>query len=296
MAKSWKRLALVVGIIIAGTSITAYTNHYITKQEQMYAVEDIAETIPEQILAGVSSSMESSIDHPAEYKPMLRGAGIPESAPAAPTEALGEPKPKQSLEAPVAAAFSAEPAVSDIAADEAGLSEQEVLPESAAGADSLIAPVQAEPETLPEAAKQSAPLEEPAGISAAPLETALDSAYLQSKNRLEELDKQIQQMRDNQVESTAYSIKALADTELKLWETELSSIYMQIMDRLNSDEETALARDQRQWMNTRDAAAEKAAPQTSGGSIESAEYTASLAASTRQRAYDLLENYRNYLK
>ena len=50
MGKSWKRLALVVGIIIAGTSITAYTNHYITKQEQMYAVEDIAETIPEQIL------------------------------------------------------------------------------------------------------------------------------------------------------------------------------------------------------------------------------------------------------
>ena len=296
MGKSWKRLALVVGIIIVGTSITAYTNHYITKQEQMYAVEDIAETIPEQILAGVSSSMESSIDRPAEYKPMLRGAGIPESAPAAPTEALGEPKPKQSLEAPVAAAFSAETTVSDIAADEAGLSEQEVLPESAAGADSLIAPAQAGPETLPEAAKQSAPLEEPAGISAAPLETALDSAYLQSKNRLEELDKQIQQMRDNQVESTAYSIKALADTELKLWETELSSIYMQIMDRLNSDEETALARDQRQWMNTRDAAAEKSAPQTSGGSIESAEYTASLAASTRQRAYDLLESYRNYLK
>ena len=297
MAKSWKRLALVVGIIIAGTSITAYTNHYITKQEQMYAVEDIAETMPEQILAGASSSTEPSIDHPAEYKPMLRSAGTFESAPAAPTEASGEPKPKQSLEEPVAAAFSAEPAVSDIAADEAGLSEQEALPESADRADSLIAPAEAESEALPEAAKQSAPIYENALNEAELTETTTeDSYYLQSRKRLEELDNQIQQMRDGQVESTAYSIKALADTELKLWETELSSIYMQIMDKLNSDEETALARDQRQWMNTRDAAAEKAAPKTSGGSIESAEYTASLAASTRQRAYDLLESYRNYLK
>ncbi len=292
MAKSWKRLALVAGIIVAGTSITAYTNHYITKQEQMYVVEDIAETMPEQILADMPSDTVTA----AEPEPVLRSAVMPPADSAEQTESSGEPEPKQSLEEPVAAAFSAEPAVSDAAADEAELSEQEALPESAVGAENLIAPVQAEPEALPEAAKQSAPVYESSLNETALLETAEVSYYLQSKKRLEELDNQIQQMRDSQVESTAYSIKALSETELKLWETELSSIYMQIMDKLNSDEETALARDQRQWMNTRDAAAEKAAPKTSGGSIESAEYTASLAASTRQRAYDLLESYRNYLQ
>ena len=103
-------------------------------------------------------------------------------------------------------------------------------------------------------------------------------------------------MRDSQVESTAYSIKSLAETEMKLWETELNSVYTQIMEHLNADEQQALAKNQRQWMNDRDAQAEKAAPNSSGGSIESAEYTASLASSTRQRAYDLLESYQNYLK
>ena len=123
-----------------------------------------------------------------------------------------------------------------------------------------------------------------------------ESIYSQSKKRLDDLDIQIQKMRDAQVDSTAYSIKALADTELKLWDRELSNIYIQIMDQLEKEGQLELARDQREWMNQRDIQAEEASPRNKSGSVESAGYTASLAASTRQRAYDLLEIYEAYLK
>ena len=44
-------------------------------------------------------------------------------------------------------------------------------------------------------------------------------------------------------------------------------------------------------MRERDEKAVEAAKQSGGGSMESVEYTASLAASTRERSYELLDVY-----
>lgn len=271
MAKSFKRLALVVGILIVGTSITAYTDHYITKQESMYAIEDIARPLSPTEQADGDESRERSA-------PRLQSIGVQESVDAAKEaeileeESAAETESRESsLTQPMKSSVLAETS----APVSEAIPEQEILTDEAAA----------------RAAKQ------PALASVNIVQTEeTPSAYEENKERLEELDRQIQQMRDSQVESTAYSIKSLAETERKLWETELNNIYTQIMGTLNGDEQQALARNQRQWMNDRDAQAEKTAPKSSGGSIESAEYTASLAASTRQRVYDLLESYQNYLK
>ena len=291
MAKSFKRLALVAGIVIVGSSITAYTNHYITTQESMYAIETIAETIPSS--ARIETEETGAVPAPGMGRVRVQDSYDPEHS-----QAYQESESKQSSEVPSAAAFCAEtPAPETAAEDSVDLTEP-------MGAAVFAAAVEAdmETETLPPeeglteetsaagAAKQSAPVYESSFAEEEP------SSYEKNKERLEELDRQIQQMRDSQVESTAYSIKSLAETEMKLWETELNSIYTQIMECLSADEQQALAKNQRQWMNDRDAQAEKAAPNSSGGSIESAEYTASLASSTRQRAYDLLESYQDYLK
>ena len=275
MAKGFKRLALVAGIVIAGSSITAYTNHYITTQERMYAIETIAETIP----PSVQTETEAT-----EAVPSSRLGSVRVQDPYVPehTQTYQESESKQNSEESPAAAFCAEPPALGTAAEADMDMETESLP-----------PEEGLPEEMPAAgaAKQPAPVYERNLVS-----EEEPSSYEKNKERLEELDRQIQQMRDSQVESTAYSIKSLAETEMKLWETELNSVYTQIMEHLNADEQQALAKNQRQWMNDRDAQAEKAAPNSSGGSIESAEYTASLASSTRQRAYDLLESYQNYLK
>ena len=292
MAKSFKRLALVAGIVIVGSSITAYTNHYITTQESMYAIETIAETIP----SSVRTETEETGVVPA---PRLGSVRVQDSYDPEHSQAYQESESKQNSEVPSAAAFGAETSAPETAAEDS----VDLTQPMGAAVFAAAAEADMETETLPPeeglteempaagAAKQSALVYESSFVSEE--ET---SSYEANKERLEELDRQIQQMRDGQVESTAYSIKSLAETEMKLWETELNSIYTQIMERLSADEQQALAKNQRQWMNDRDAQAEKAVPNSSGGSIESAEYTASLASSTRQRAYDLLESYQNYLK
>ena len=254
----------------------------------MYAIETIAETIP----PSVQTETEAT-----EAVPSSRLGSVRVQDPYVPehTQTYQESESKQNSEESPAAAFCAEPpALGTAAEDGVDLTQ----PMEAAEADmdmetESLPPEEGLPEEMPAAgaAKQPAPVYERNLVS-----EEEPSSYEKNKERLEELDRQIQQMRDSQVESTAYSIKSLAETEMKLWETELNSVYTQIMEHLNADEQQALAKNQRQWMNDRDAQAEKAAPNSSGGSIESAEYTASLASSTRQRAYDLLESYQNYLK
>lgn len=114
------------------------------------------------------------------------------------------------------------------------------------------------------------------------------SSYLA---RLEELDLQIQRIRSEETESTAYSLKTAAENELKLWDSELNQIYNDILSHLDEEEKKELVIQERLWMKTRDAKAVEAAKKSSGGSLESLEYTASLAESTRKRAYELISIY-----
>jgi len=120
-----------------------------------------------------------------------------------------------------------------------------------------------------------------------------DSYYL---NRLTELDVQIQKNRENQSASNNYSAKKAAEDELKLWDNELNVIYGEIMKRLDTLKASELVDEEREWMKERDRLAAEAAKASAGGSMESVEYTISLAASTRLRAYELIEIYGYLLK
>lgn len=281
MVRSSKRLALVVGIIIAGSSITAYTNYYITKQQSKY--RQMAVPQEEAKTAAFAGGIAIINETGTAMAVLGENSETEEKETASEESGLSRSLNTPSLK-------EAEAAVSPQAADteESVLSQQKILPEAGVRAAGFTAPVaDAQTNVL------SAGLAEEKNLAAADEE---ESVYSQSKSRLDELDIQIQKMRDAQVDSTAYSIKALADTELKLWDRELSNVYIQIMDQLDEEEQVNLAKDQREWMNQRDVQAESAAPRNKSGSVESAGYTASLAASTRQRAYDLLERYQTYLK
>lgn len=110
------------------------------------------------------------------------------------------------------------------------------------------------------------------------------------RKRLEDLDTQILKMREEETDSNVYSIKTSAETELKLWEGELNSIYNALMEMLSQEDAAKLASEQQEWLKNRDARAAESSGRNSG-SMEGISYAATLASLTRDRAYELAGRY-----
>lgn len=110
---------------------------------------------------------------------------------------------------------------------------------------------------------------------------------------LPELDIQIEAMRNSEADNpTVNSVKTTAQTELRIWEREMDGIYRVICESLDDDELQALKKEQQEWIKQKNSKAEAAAKKNSGGTLESVDYIASAAASTRERAYELLKMYK----
>ena len=111
------------------------------------------------------------------------------------------------------------------------------------------------------------------------------------RERLDALDEQIEKMWKESGDSNTYSMKAMADKELKLWARSLAEIYEAVCDGLDEEAKAELEESQKNWMKDRDAKADEDAKKYSGGTLEELEYTMSQAASTKSRAYELIEKY-----
>lgn len=111
------------------------------------------------------------------------------------------------------------------------------------------------------------------------------------RKRLPELDRQIEQMRISEVDNFVYSVKNAAQTERRIWERELEGIYGLLLEFLDETSVQELKEEQSRWEQLRDSRAQEAGKKNSGGSMESVDYIASVAASARERAYQLLEKY-----
>lgn len=115
------------------------------------------------------------------------------------------------------------------------------------------------------------------------------------ERKLEELDARIQKMRDSGVEPNTDSYKNMAEYEYRIWDGELNLIYGDIIKAMTQEEADELRAEEREWLKQRDVTARKAISRYNGGTVESLEYTASLASTTRNRAYELLDTYGSYL-
>lgn len=169
-------------------------------------------------------------------------------------------------------ALMAEPAAGDIDTSEESDSDTQSV-----GPEPVITPIT--PDSKAKSAQAAAP----------------DESADYFKKHLKELDAQIKKMREDSADSNTYSMKALADKELKLWNREQNTIYEAISENLQEDLKRKLEASQQSWIKDRDMKAEEAAKKYSGGSMEELEYTASLAESTRERAYDLITEYEEFL-
>lgn len=86
--------------------------------------------------------------------------------------------------------------------------------------------------------------------------------------------------------------KNQALSELRYWETQLNSLYSCIMSAVSGEEAALLAKEQQEWRKERDQKAAAAAKGAAGNPGQSAEYARLQAEETRQRAYELLERYK----
>lgn len=108
------------------------------------------------------------------------------------------------------------------------------------------------------------------------------------KQRLNDLDAQIQKMREQERDPNIYSIKTSAETEVKMWDRELNAVYNALLGILPQDDAEELAKEQKEWLRNRETAAGQSGKAEGAGSIS---YAASLVDLTRDRAYELADRY-----
>lgn len=189
----------------------------------------------------------------------------------------------------------------------AGYDEQKKLAVSGAGGADLAAGADgnSEAEVFSADTEDSLEVNAEASVLISPLETNASRNDSQKdetekpsyyRNRLTELDVQIRKSRESQA-SSGTNLNSNSQTqnsvsgELKLWDNELNVIYDEVLSRLDEKQAGELVEEERQWMKERDRLASEAAKASSDDAQESVEYTASLAESTRLRAYELVNAY-----
>lgn len=77
----------------------------------------------------------------------------------------------------------------------------------------------------------------------------------------------------------------------KKWDVELNEIYEVLKSQLSTQQMDKLKEEQRNWIKNRDIIAKEASLKFQGGTMESLEYIATLAGLTKERCYELVENY-----
>lgn len=115
--------------------------------------------------------------------------------------------------------------------------------------------------------------------------------------RLEELDQEIERTRAKEVSESGGSslTKQRAESEYKLWQSELDQILDALEDSLASDEYARLYQEQNEWVKERESRASSASSKMNRSSLGEVEYTASLTRDTRLRAYELANQYADRL-
>ncbi len=116
-----------------------------------------------------------------------------------------------------------------------------------------------------------------------------DTSGFSYVNRLEEVDEQMEKLFAGA--STTNSLKSAAEQERKTWEAELQRIMEILAKHLPEEEKTELIREQKMWMRDREDLALEASSGQRTSAMEELEYILSHSETTRDRTYELAEQY-----
>ena len=90
---------------------------------------------------------------------------------------------------------------------------------------------------------------------------------------------------------TTYEMKYASSQVLKLWDDALNEIYGVLKSRLSSSEMNSLRQKQRAWISYRNKAADKEAAEYEGGTMEGLIRSEVLGSLTKDRCYELVNQY-----
>lgn len=115
------------------------------------------------------------------------------------------------------------------------------------------------------------------------------------KQFLEELDKlkvDLDSTKDTRYASTVTAdLIDAASEEYKLWDNKLNEIYTYLQSILSENEMNKLTQEEIQWITIRDEKSEEAAKKNEGGTTAPLNSAMSLISTTRDRCYELVNNY-----
>ena len=187
-----------------------------------------------------------------------------------------------------AAAAAANEAAPAMAGLESAAPKETALPEAAAGAP---AEETAAEETVKSPLDPSGDPPKASSVLGEEKEYTLEEL----KDRLQTVEEQIA-AQEEAVDSNPASRYMAAEYAWNLWDGELNLIYSHIRSHMSEEEAEDLKREEVAWLKERDLAAEQAYVQNDTPPKQSIQYITISAQKTRERCYELLEQYADVLE
>ena len=301
---------MIACILVIGSGLTKYTHSFVSRSGgsaggeaavSMAAAGEYPAALADSSPAASALEQEAAAQAGGGQGPGLHSRMAPGPGEASDQAAAGEAGTLASVQesaapgqetaaaadgeaVPEAAAFGAAPATAS--PKTAGGDSASDSPDDA-GTEGTAADIAADAASAPE---ETTAADEPISplVGARPAERSSGSGT-DYRQRLEDLDAQIERIQKEEQESNVYSIITSAESELKMWESELNTIYTALLAALSQEDAAGLAQEQQEWMQNREAKAAESSGK--GGSMESLGYAAALVSITRDRAYELVERY-----
>lgn len=301
---------MIACILVIGSGLTKYTHSFVSRSGgsaggeaavSMAAAGEYPAALADSSPAASALEQEAAAQAGGGQGPGLQSRMAPGPGEASDQAAAGEAGTLASVQesaapgqetaaaadgeaVPEAAAFGAAPATAS--PKTAGGDSASESPDDA-GTEGTAADIAVDAASAPE---ETTAADEPISplVGARPAERSSGSGT-DYRQRLEDLDAQIERIQKEEQESNVYSIITSAESELKMWESELNTIYTALLAALSQEDAAGLAQEQQEWMQNREAKAAESSGK--GGSMESLGYAAALVSITRDRAYELVERY-----
>ena len=110
-------------------------------------------------------------------------------------------------------------------------------------------------------------------------------------DKMDNLDDNLNTKLKDKLEGTTLEMREATSEIYTAWDEVLNEIYSQIISTLSNQEKDKLILEENNWIKERDKKADNAAKEVEGGTMEPLVRTSSLANSTKERCYELVNNY-----
>lgn len=148
---------------------------------------------------------------------------------------------------------------------------------------------ESKPETTP--SNTDSKVEEPAKVET-PSETKKDSKKQLYLTKLDELASNLDDSHDKRYSSSkTLDLLDAATAEHKQWDDYLNEIYSILIQDLPKEDMDKLRVEEEKWIEERDKKAQAASDEYKGGTFAPVNATISLANTTKDRCYELVNNY-----